>query len=634
MNHAIFGTAGHIDHGKTLLTKALTGVDTDRLAEEKARGITIELGFAPMDLDPETTVSIIDVPGHEKFVKTMMSGASGIDAALLLVAADDGVMPQTKEHLDILKLLRISRGILVITKCDLAEDHRIAEVKAQLRKLVRGSFLEYSRIVCVSAHTGAGIPELKEAMRSLLPEIRLRSTDLPFRLPVDRVFQVEGFGVIAAGTLTEGQVSAGDPVSLFPSDLSGSIRAIQNHGVEILTAQAGMRTAVRLSSELRENISRGCFLAEPDSMLTSFCLDVFLEITEDCPYTIRNASTLHFFHGTREITCKLRLLSTDTMTAGQRGYAQLFTDSPVSSRNGDRFLLRFFSPVLTIGGGVILNGSSRRGKRNHAPFLQRLERLNSSDWREGLLQRFADAKLNPVDGETLRKVCNLGKEPFVHTVEEWIAQEILVELLPGYFCTRKALLRKIAQVKELLCEYHKKYPLQPGMPAAELKQRLFTKDSAAALSRMIAEGSVISEGQYLHLPGFAPVFTQEHKIMQRKLLHYYKDAGFLAPDRTETDRKFAHRQPYYSQVLANMLLNRQLLPLSPVHIVHPECEAAAREIFFRLFETRETVTLADFRDAAQISRKYAQLFLEYWDHQGYCRRIGNSRILISSFRSP
>ncbi|MCF0132853.1 MAG: selenocysteine-specific translation elongation factor, partial [Blautia sp.] len=623
-----------IDHGKTLLTKALTGVDTDRLAEEKARGITIELGFARMNLDPETSVSIVDVPGHEKFVKTMMAGASGIDAALLLIAADDGIMPQTREHLDILRLLRVSRGILVITKCDLVEECRISEVRSQIQELVRGSFLENARIVCVSAHTGAGIPELKEAMRALLPEIRRRSTDLPFRLPVDRVFQIEGFGTIAAGTLTEGQVSAGDPVSLFPADLSGSLRAIQNHGEEIPTAQAGMRTAVRLSSNLREHVSRGCFLAEPDSMLTSCCLDVFLEITENCPYTIRNSSNLHFFHGTKEITCKLRLLAADALTAGQSGYAQLLTDSPVSSRNGDRFLLRFFSPVLTVGGGVILNGSSRRGKRNHAPFLRRLELFNSDDWREGLLQRFEDAGLSPLDGTTLRKICNLGKEPFIRAVEEWTAQEILVELLPGAFCTRNALLRKNEQVQELLCEYHKKYPLQPGMPAAELKQRLFTKDSAAALSRMIAEGSVISEGQYLHLPGFAPVFTQEHKIMQRKLLHYYKDAGFLAPDRTETDRKFAHRQPYYSQVLANMLLNRQLLPLSPVHIVHPECEAAAREIFFRLFETRETVTLADFRDAAQISRKYAQLFLEYWDHQGYCRRIGNSRILISSFRSP
>ena len=630
MKHVIFGTAGHIDHGKTLLTKALTGVDTDRLAEEKARGISIELGFAPMKLSEDTGVSIIDVPGHEKFVKTMMAGASGIDAALLLVAADDGVMPQTREHFDILKLLRISMGIPVITKCDLAGEARIAEVKDQIRELVKGSFLEQSEILCVSARTGEGIPELKQAMKDLLPAIVNRQADLPFRLPVDRVFRVEGFGNIATGTMTEGTLAVNDPVTLYPDRITGSVRTIQNHGKAADSSGAGTRTAVSLSSELREDIARGSVLAEPDSMLTGDWLDVYLEITEDCPYIIRNSSQLHLFHGTGEVICRLRLLEGDTLTAGQGGYAQLKTNDPIATLNGELCLLRFFSPVITVGGGVILNGASRRGKRNHAPLLSRLRKYHSEDRKESLLQHFEDGDLTPVSAEHLRKVCNLSQEFFSRTVREWTESEVLAELQPGAYCSCSALMRGSETMRDLLAAYHEKYPLQPGMPTAELKHRLFTKESEAAFSWMEKKGFVVTEEQFSHLPDFTPVFTKEHKIMQRKLLHYYKDAGFLVPGRRETDRKFEHRQPYYSQVLANMLLNRQLILLSSQYIAHPEQDKKAREIFLSLFETGDKVTLADFRDAAGISRKYAQLFLEYWDRQGICRRAGDARVLTGS----
>ncbi len=395
MKHIVLGTAGHIDHGKTLLTMVLTGIDTDRLKEEKSRGITIELGFAPMKLSDGNKISIVDVPGHERFVKTMMAGASGIDGVLLVVAADDGPMPQTREHLDIIRLLHVQKGILVITKSDLVTEERLAEVKASLRELTKGSCLENAPVCEVSALTGSGIEQLKEEIEILVSQLKEREGNKPARLQADRAFPVSGFGTVVTGTLTEGTLHVGDSIEIYPQQELCQVRSLQNHNKNEELAFAGSRTAMSFSALKKDLQLKGSSIAEPDSMIVTNFIDVFLQITPDCKYQIKNSSQLHFFHGTEEVIAKLRLLDSDKLMAGQSGYAQLKLSKEIAVRLDDPFILRFFSPVITIGGGCILSCQGKRLRRHYRPVLDKLERLNSADAAEKLEIRIEEKGILP-----------------------------------------------------------------------------------------------------------------------------------------------------------------------------------------------------------------------------------------------
>jgi len=625
MKHIVLGTAGHIDHGKTLLTKALTGVDTDRLAEEKARGITIELGFAALKLSDGSKISIVDVPGHERFVKTMMAGAAGIDGVLLVVAADDGVMPQTREHLDIIRLLRVQTGLVVITKCDLTDAARLAVVEGQIRELTRGSCLEGQPICPVSAVTGQGIGELKAAIEALVSGISQRSASRPARLTADRVFPVAGFGNIVTGTLTEGCFTVGQEVEIYPSRQRCQIRSLQNHNKNQDSAPAGTRTAMSFSHLNADVLRRGCVIAQPDSVIVTDILTASLQITPDCPWQIKNSSRLHLFHGTEETVCRLRSLTADKLSAGQQGYAQLQLAEPVAVRPGDRFLLRFFSPVLTIGGGTILACRDGRLKRNAAAVMDRLQALDSPDPSVRLGQRIADAGLQGVEASELRLVCGQSEEEFVSVLS---ACSSAVQLLPGRLYDSKVLDSCLDRGLAMLAAYHESYSLQSGMPQAQWMGELALTGLSgdALLHRWTEEGRLKAEGGYLALPGFEPVFTQEHKIMQRKLMHYYRDAWYLAPDQKETDARFESRGPIYRQLLNHLRINERLIYLSPRYAVHFEAYESALELFRELCVKDGQVTIGSFRTAAGISRKYSQLFLEYWDRKGISRRVGDAHV--------
>ena len=635
MKRIVLGTAGHIDHGKTQLTKVLTGVDTDRLAEEKARGITIELGFAPFRLKDGTEISLVDVPGHEKFVKTMMSGVSGVDGILLVIAADDGIMPQTREHFDILRLLKLQRGIVVLTKTDLVDESRLEEVQAQVRLMVQGSFLENAPVCPVSAYTGEGIAELKEEIETLVANAQERNCDRPFRLPIGRVFQVDGFGSIATGTLTEGSIRLGQSVQIYPSDAKGVVRSLQTHGSSENEASAGMRTAMSFSSLEKNVLERGCTAAEPASMIVTDCLTAKIEILPDCPYRILNSSQLHLFHGTQEQVCKLRLLDCDALSAGQEGFAQLRLAQPIPVRLNDRFLLRFFSPVLTVGGGTVLSCTDGRLRRNQTTVLERLERLSDEDLSVCLSQRIRDCGLIPVSREILRKTGNLSPEEYERAEAELKKSGEVIEVLPDMLLGQMPLLAKLTEIHTVLSQFHETYPLQRGMPLAQWRSRLFPDQNVPAdtlLSFWISGGKLNTESGYVFLPGFTPVFTQEHKIMQRRLLHYYREAWFFAPDLQDVKQKFQRFGTLFEQTLTNMQINGMLIPLTPRYWVHFEAYKAALQIFSELSDGGKPVTLAEFRTGANISRKYSQMFLEYWDRRGITRRIGDAHILIHTER--
>ena len=383
MKHVIIGTAGHVDHGKTLLVKALTGIDTDRLKEEKKRGITIELGFAHLDWPDGTQAGIVDVPGHEKFIKNMLAGAGGIDLAMLIIAADDGVMPQTVEHLDILTLLGIRDGLIVITKADTVDPEWLEMMQEEIREKTVGSFLEGKPILAVSAYTGQGIPELKEMLRQLVQQAEEKSLRIPFRLPVDRVFSVEGFGTVVTGTLIEGAIHEGDLAQLVPSGTQTRIRNLQVHGKNVETAYAGQRVAINLAGLKKEDIQRGNCVAKPGSVRISRMLDVRLQNLRDSQRIIQNDSQVHLFHGSAVHLAKVVLFGRDELKPGESCYAQLRLTEPIATKNGDRFVIRFFSPLETIGGGIILDDQPRRHKRSD-PRIQEILNIKESGSRDDL----------------------------------------------------------------------------------------------------------------------------------------------------------------------------------------------------------------------------------------------------------
>ena len=386
MKHVVIGTAGHVDHGKTALVRALTGVDTDRLTEEKRRGLTIELGFARLDFPDGSCAGVVDVPGHEKFIKTMLAGAGGIDLAMLVVAADEGFMPQTVEHLNILSLLGVRRGVVVLTKCDLADADWLAMARADLAARVKGTFLENAPVVETSAATGQGIEDLREMLHALVRQTREKSARVPFRLPIDRVFSVDGFGTVVTGTLIEGALHVGGEAELLPSGTRSRVRNLQVHGENTAIAVAGQRVAVNLAGIKKTDIARGDTLAEPDSVRVSRLLDVRLSCLRDSERTVENGSRVHFCHGTAARLAKVVLLDRDALAPGESAYAQLRFTEDVAAKCGDRFVIRFYSPLETIGGGIILDDAPARHKRNDAAVLSALAVRENGSGAERVLQ--------------------------------------------------------------------------------------------------------------------------------------------------------------------------------------------------------------------------------------------------------
>ena len=364
MKHVIIGTAGHVDHGKTCLIKALTGIDTDRLKEEKKRGITIELGFAYLDLENGQRVGIVDVPGHEKFVRNMLAGAGGMDLCMLVVAADEGIMPQTVEHLDILSILGIKNGVIVITKTDLVEPEFVELVAEDVKELVQGTFLENAPIVPVSVYKEQGLDKLKQILQEQCAALPERGDAGHFRLPIDRVFTLKGFGTIVTGTLMEGKLKKDQNIVLYPENVPVKVRSLQVHSKDAETALAGQRVAVNVPDRKKEEILRGDVLATADSLYPTMMVDVKLEVLKHTDRVIKHGSRVHIYHGTKELLGKVALMNQDEVKAGECAYAQLRLEEKTVLRKGDHFVLRFYSPVETIGGGVVLDACPKKHRKN------------------------------------------------------------------------------------------------------------------------------------------------------------------------------------------------------------------------------------------------------------------------------
>ena len=628
-NNAIIGTAGHVDHGKTLLIKALTGMDTDRLAEEKKRGITIELGFAYLTLPNGEKAGIVDVPGHEKFVRNMLAGAGSIDLAMLVVAADEGIMPQTREHLAILKTLGIKRGLVVLNKADLVESDWLDMVMLDIEEELRGCFLEGAPTLPVSAATGQGIDGLRQTIFDMLSQSPPKNLDIPFRLPIDRVFTMGGFGTVVTGTLIEGRLTLGQDVTVYPSGLAAKARRIQVHGEEVGCAVAGQRVAVNLAGLKVSDIVKGDLVAEPLSLENSWLLDVVVEVDTGCRRDIRHNSRLHLYHGTADILCNVTLIDKDMITGGDRAYAQLRLAQPLAAKTGDRFVLRFYSPVETIGGGTILDAVAVRSKRDDMA-AGRLKIKEKGSLTERVAIAFAERSADFPNSEQIRRRYFL-EDDFDSAMKYLVTEGILI--VSESIVMHKDYAHELGKrAQNILNRYHKENPLHEGLAVSEFYTRLLPYVSRglaeSAVQCLTTLGFVKRCGQAVAHKDFVVKATDSHKKIADTILGIYGEAGFAAPTPEEIAVKFAKEKRNFVQTFEALVKSGEIVALSPQIHVRKDYFERALQMFVSLAKSKDEVLLADFRDAIASSRKYALAFLDYFDKKGITRKVGEGRILL------
>lgn len=633
MNHVIIGTAGHVDHGKTLLIKALTGIDTDRLQEEKKRGITIELGFAHLDWPDGTQAGIVDVPGHEKFIKNMLAGAGGIDLAMLIVAADDGFMPQTLEHLDILTLLGIKDGCLVITKSDVVDPEWLEMMQEEIVGRLEGTFLEGKPIFAVSAYTGQGIPELRTALHDMVQRAAIKNMRVPFRLPVDRVFSVDGFGTVVTGTLIEGSMHEGDLAELVPSGAATRIRNLQVHGKDVDTAYAGQRVAVNLAGLKKTDIKRGDAVTKPGSVRTSRMLDVRLQNLKGSNRVIQNDSQVHLYHTSQVQLAKVVLLDRDALNPGESCYAQLRLADPISTKSGDRFVIRFYSPLETIGGGVILDDSPARHKRFQQPVLEALKIKESGSGGDRVIQVLEEF------GTALPTVAQLAAK--LHMEETEVADAVhdlcgrgrAVEPLEGRFVASSVMDKTWDTCREILAGYHKQNPLHAGMKEAEVRQKCFKAldqtTADALLGALRQEGKLRRVSERYALGDFEIKFTKRQNNIKQKLLQTYRDADLESPATDDVLATFPQNEKLDAkQVLESLVTGGELVMLTPQICWYKDVYERVCRVVKDHYAEHETLTLGELRDLLDSSRKYTLAVLEYYDKNRITKKDGDLRRLV------
>ena len=633
MKHIIIGTAGHVDHGKTCLTMALTGKNTDRLKEEQKRGITIEIGFAQLVLPNGQTASIIDVPGHEKFIRNMLVGASGMDVVLLVIAADEGFMPQTREHLGILSLLGVKHGIIVITKADMVEEEWLEAIEEEAREEVAGTFLENAPMIAVSSYTGMNIDKLKDMIVEMVEGAEQRNQDHPFRIPIDRIFTVDGFGTVITGTITEGTIHVGDEVTIYPKEKKARVRSLQVHDKPQDAVGAGQRVAVNLSGVDKSDLSRGDTLAKPGSMTLTRLVDVRLDLLKDSPFPIKHNSQLHFHHSTREILCRVVLMGKDKLEPGESGYAQLKLIEPLAAKNGDHFVVRFFSPAVTVGGGVLLNVAPSHHKRYDEAAIAGMATRDSGSSAQQVLQSLEEFGAALVTPDQLAHSCSLSPTELSEVLAQ-LKEEGQVTELSGYLLTQSAGEALWNKTQTVLSAYHKAEPFQDGMNRGEFRGKLLTKTPVAAVDALIdhfaaTHGLQIS-GPTVALPNFHVVFTPAQEKLRDKIEEVYRKAGLTPEDNTVVENQFGKDAPLARQIIARMVTDGTLVAVGGQMRFHQVHYNRALDALYQIFSEKKEMTLGEFRDALEISRKYALALLEYWDSNGITRKVGDLRVLLKA----
>jgi selenocysteine-specific elongation factor len=642
MKHIIVGTAGHIDHGKSALVKALTGTDPDRLEEEKRRGITIDIGFAHLDLlaeenAPAARLGFVDVPGHERFVKNMLAGIGGIDLVLFVVAADESIKPQTQEHFDICRLLEVRRGIVALTKCDLVDGDIVELVRLEIEEFVAGSFLAGAPVVPVSARTGEGLDRLVAGLRRLADETPAKDSSRYFRLPIDRAFVMKGFGAVVTGTLISGQVQRDEEVELFPARRRLRVRGIQVHNEPAERALAGQRTALNLPGVEVGELERGMVLAAPGLFEPTERIDTVLHLLGSAR-PLKNRAQVHFHCGTASIVAEVRLPpGADKLEPGATAYAQLLLRAPTLLLPGDRFILRQFSPVITIGGGRVLDNQAprRRAADDPTPFLKALERGSSEEILLALLERGDPA------ADAARLIARTGwleselrqAAPAMRNAECGVrnAIEVLSES-PFVVAHGERFRTLLAGAADLVRQFHAANPLLPGIPKEELRERAFRGLSPlvfeAALARLTRERRLEIQGDVVKQAGRQIVLKEDEERARQQIAAAFEGAGLAVPSVKEVLAKLPVEPQRARKILLILIKGKTLIKVTEELVFHYSAIEQLRRTLAGYKAGSDRISVPAFKELTGITRKYAIPLLEYLDRERVTRRIGDERQIL------
>ena len=630
---AVIGTAGHVDHGKTAMVRRLTGHDTDRLPEEKKRGISIDLGFAPLVTPAGVHVGIVDVPGHERFVKNMLSGVGGIDLVLLLIAADEGVMPQTREHLAIVKLLGIPRGIVVLTKCDLVEGEWLEMVKRDARSLLAGTAFAAAPIVEFSAVTGQGQGDLLAELDRQLAELENRSTDEPARLPVDRVFTVEGFGTVVTGTLWRGRVRTGDTLEQLPAGRAARIRRVQVHGETVEEARAGQRTALAVHGIERDQIERGDWLVATGSLRPGSVLDVRFELLPDYPREWVSNQRMRFHLGASEIIGRLALLEGAVLKPGQSALAQARLERPAVAARGDRFVIRSYSPSRTVGGGSVIEPVATR-RRRQAPGLDQLAVHESGSLEARLLQRL-EKETKPVSTASLAQAVSESETAVTAALEGLVASGRLIAPIPGRWLAAARWRAAREAIEREVRDYAARFPARYGISKGDLKSGLkATLDASlfdAAFDALVAERALELRGERVRPAGEPWQPPPDTLAALERVETVLESAGLAVPESASWQGKLGSAA---AEVVAlGSLLGRLVRVSQELTYTERQLEALRGKLA-AWFARQPALSVAEFKDLAGVSRKYAVPLLEHCDRVGWTVRAGDARKAGAKLGAP
>jgi selenocysteine-specific elongation factor len=622
MKNIIVGTAGHIDHGKTALVKALTGIDADRLAEEKRRGITIDLGFAHLQLTPDLRLGFVDVPGHERFVKNMLAGVGGIDLVMLVVAADESVKPQTREHFDICRLLEIPRGLIVLTKSDLVDEELLDLARLEVAELVAGSFLEGAPVVAASSTTGKGLVELRRELARVAAAVPEKNSAGYFRLPIDRVFSVKGFGTVVTGTLISGAVAKEQETEVYPAGRLLRVRGLEVHGVRTDRAVAGQRTAVNLADIEPAGLERGDVLSEPGRFHSVRHIECRLELLPAAK-PLKHRAPVHFHAGTAEIEAEVRLFGAATLRPGQTAFARLILREPALLLPGDRFIIRMFSPVVTIGGGVVVDIGERRYARGFG-VAHRLDVLAGPDAaaRIALLVREAAFGMGMAD-----LVARTGMAAAAIDRAAAGAGVVALPLASSWFVDHAWFEAACDRLGNTVRAFHRQKPLLAGMARPELRASLAKDMPPFLLDALLASSKdVVAEGEIVRLPGHAPVMREDEAQARQAIERAFERAGLAVPSVAEVLAQAGVETARARTLLEILLREKRLVRISQELVFHHSAMEKLRGLLAQRRPARFSVP--DFKEWTGISRKYAIPLLEYLDRARVTRREGDQRLIL------
>lgn len=623
MKHFIIGTAGHIDHGKTSLIRALTGRNTDRLSEEQKRGITIDLGFTYYDDPSGIRIGIVDVPGHEKFVKNMLSGVHGMDLVLVIIAADEGIMPQTTEHLNILDLLGVNRGIVVITKTDMVESEWLEMVEEDIKDYLSDTFLADAPIVSVSSKTGEGISDLKELISKFAKDIPDSSDLGPGILPIDRVFTLKGVGTVVTGTQTHGKFTLNQDVFIYPEMLESKIRSIQVHGEDQEESFSSTRVAINISNVKKEDIKRGSVISIKDQLLVSNLLDVKLKCLKNSKYSIKNRSRVRFHINSEETLARVVLLDRSELNPGEECYAQLVLQDEIVAMRKDKFIVRFFSPVITVGGGEILELKPSKKKRFKEESVELIKNKDTDDIKKSIMATLIDHSDYSVSVKELSKLLSTNEDSIIDDIEALEDMGKIETIGNGYIILCEKIEELQKNISDYLDNFHKKYPLRRGVSLEEIRQRFIKKINPKLqdelLNRISSDSDIMIDGDLVVLSTFNREYSASAKKEIDNIVSFMK----------KEDRLYRREElPTKSNDIINALVSDKVLVDISHEVLLYEYYLKCTDTLLSLFKNYDAVNVKIFRDALGTNRKTAIALLEYYDQKKITKRQGDDRILI------